>query len=262
MKGFGNLGNTCYFNTAIQCLLHIPVLTNHLIRNPYEGECTFTTGYSQLVKIYWTKGQETVDIKPLLNIFQKEFPRFKSHEQHDVQEAILCVIDILERSVPDVKRWFYGKKVQETIWPGGKSSNEENFSIHLITSNGKDMGKMLSDSTAWNVIENFEDTEGKTHHVATTRMLFSKLPQVFMLSFDRKSHIQIIENIQIGGSEYTLIASAVHVGHQDDGHYVSFVKRRNKWFLIDDDTIKEHSLPDEASHYFMVYNLKIKVGYK
>jgi hypothetical protein len=36
---------------------------------------------------------------------------------------------------------------------------------------------------------------------------------------------------------------------------VSFVKRRNKWFLVDDDTIKEHPLPNEAGYYFMVYNL-------
>jgi len=256
MKGFGNLGNTCYFNTAIQCLLHIPVLTNHLIRNPYEGECAFTTKYSELVKTYWTKGQDTLSIDDLLTEFRKKFPRFGSREQHDVQEAILCIIDILETAVPEVKKWFYGKKVQETLWPGGKSSNEEDFSIHLITANGKDMAKMLSNSTGWNTLTDFEDTDGKTHHVATTRMLFSKLPQVLMISFDRKSHIQIIENIQISDREYNLIASAVHVGHQDDGHYVSFVKRRNKWFLVDDDSVKEHPLPDEAGYYFMVYNLK------
>jgi ubiquitin C-terminal hydrolase len=210
--------------------------------------------YSQLVKTYWTKGQETLDIKPLLGAFQTLFPRFGSKEQHDVQEAILCIIDILETARPEIKQWFYGKKVQETLWPGGKSSNEEEFSVHLITSDGKDMAKMLSESTKWSTLTDFVDTEGKTHHVATTRMLFSKLPQVLMISFDRKSHIEIIENIIIDKYEYNLIASAVHVGYQNDGHYVSFVKRRNKWFLIDDDSVREHPLPEEAGYYFMVYN--------
>jgi ubiquitin C-terminal hydrolase len=256
MKGFENHGNTCYFNTAVQCLLYIPALTNYFIREPYTGECPFTVRYSELVKTYWTKGQETLSVNDLLTEFRKKFPRFGSKEQHDVQEAVLCIIDILENVRPEIKKWFYGKKTQETIWPGGKSSNEEDFSIHLITSDGRDMGKMLSESTAWNTLTEFEDTEGKTHHVATTRMLFSKLPQVLMISFDRKSHIQIIENIIIDKYEYNLISTAVHVGHQDDGHYVSFVKRRNKWFLVDDDTIKEHPLPNEAGYYFMVYNLK------
>ena len=218
--------------------------------------CTFTRAYSDFIRVYWTRGQETVDVKPLLTAFQKEFPRFKTNEQHDVQEAVMCIIDIIERAEPVVKEWFYGKKTQETIWPGGKSSNEEDFSIHLITPEGGDMGKMLAKSTDWNTLENFEDTQGKVHNVATTRMVFSKLSQILMISFDRKSHIKVIETIHIGGVEYDLIASAVHVGNQNDGHYISFVKRKNKWFLLNDENIKEHELPNEAGHYFMVYNLK------
>jgi len=256
MKGIENHGNTCYFNTALQCLLYIPVLSNYFIRHPYEGECLFTKEYSNLCKTYWTKGQSKVDIIPLITHFREKFPRFGSREQHDVQETIMCIIDILERAEPKLKEWFYGKKTQETIWPGGKSSNEEEFSVHLINSEGKDLGKMLSESTDWNTIENFEDAEGKKHHVATTRMLFSKLPQLLMISFDRKSHIHIIEKLIIDKYEYNLISTAVHVGRQYDGHYVSFVKRKNKWFLIDDDTIQEHELPEEAGYYFMVYNLK------
>src|SRR6056300_1466264 len=256
MKGLTNLGNTCYFNTAVQCLLHTPVLTNYFLKKPYEGGCRFTRVYSNFVTVYWTGGHSKLCVSPLLSMFQTEFPRFKSKEQHDVQEAILCIIDILERSIPIIKKWFYGKKVQETIWPGGKSTNEEDFSVHLITSNGTDMEEMLKKSTDWDVIENFEDNEGKVHNVATTRKLFSKLPQILMISFDRKSHIKIIENILMGKYEYNLIASAVHVGFQNDGHYVGFVKRRNKWYYANDDHITQQDLPEEAGHYFMVYNLK------
>ena len=242
MRGFLNLGNTCYFNTALQCLLHIPILTNYIIIHPYDGECEFTKMYYEVTKTYWTEGNE--------------FPRFKLEEQHDVQEAILCIIDILERAVPLIKKWFYGKKVQETIWPGGKTTNEEDFSVHLITSNGNDMEEMLKKSTDWDVLDNFEDTEGKVHNVATTRKLFSKLPQILMISFDRKSHIKIIENILMDKYEYNLIASAVHVGLQNDGHYMSFVKRRNMWFCINDEMVREEELPDQGGFYFMVYNLK------
>ena len=118
------------------------------------------------------------------------------------------------------------------------------------------MGEMLSKSTDWYTIENFEDNKGKKHHVATTRMLFSKLPQILMISFDRKSHIEIIENILINDYEYNLVSTAVHVGAQNDGHYVSFAKRRDKWFCINDEMVREEELPDQAGFYFMVYNLK------
>ena len=257
MKGLENHGNTCYFNTALQCLLNIPALSNYFIRHPYTGECEFTKAYGDLVRRYWTKGNNDINVTKVLELFREKFPRFKSEEQNDVQEAILCIIDILELSRPEIKHWFYGKKTQENVWPGGKSSSQEDFSVHLITSEGKDMATMLEKSTDWNTLTDFEDTEGKTHHVATTRMVFSKLPQVLMISFDRKSHIKIIENILMDKYEYNLIASAVHVGMQNDGHYVGFVKRRNKWYFANDDHITQQELPEEAGHYFMVYNLKI-----
>ena len=200
MRGFSNIGNTCYFNTALQCLLHIPILSNYLIRNPYKGDCEFTQIYNELTHIYWTKGEEMINVETILKAFQKNFPRFKSDQQNDVQEAILCIIDILERAIPEIKKWFYGKKIQETIWSGGKSTNEEDFSVHLVTSDSTDMEEMLKKSVDWDVIQNFEDTEGKVHHLATTRMVFSKLPRVLMISFDSKSHIEIIEKINMSSA--------------------------------------------------------------
>jgi ubiquitin C-terminal hydrolase len=56
--------------------------------------------------------------------------------------------------------------------------------------------------------------------------------------------------------EYNLVSTAVHVGAQNDGHYVSFTKRRDKWFCINDEMVREEELPDQAGFYFMVYNLK------
>lgn len=256
MKGIENRGNTCYFNTALQCMLYIPVLSNYYIRHPYQGECKFSRVYSNLTKEYWTKGQSSVNVSGLLTLFQEQFPRFKKNEQHDVQEALLCIIDVLEKSTPEIRRWFYGKKVQETIWPTGKSTNEEDFCIHLVTSDGKDMGGILSKSTDWNVVDNYVDDDGKRHNLATTRMVFSQLPQVLIISFDKKCHVQILEKLIIDNKQYNLISTALHVGDQNDGHYVSFVKRKNKWLLINDEHMKEHELPEEGGFYLMVYNLK------
>jgi ubiquitin C-terminal hydrolase len=118
------------------------------------------------------------------------------------------------------------------------------------------METMLLKSTDWNTIENFEDNDGKVHHVATSRSVFSKLPQVLMISFDSKSHIKIIENLLIQDYEYNLISAALHVGHQNDGHYVSFVKHTDKWYYINDDFVNEANLPNSGVHYVLVYNLR------
>ena len=256
MKGFFNGGQTCYFNTALQLVLYIPALSNYYIRKPYSGECTFTRAYSDLVRSYWTRGYQAISAKHVLDAFIQRFPRFgDTDEQQDVQEAVLCIIDILEQATPEIKLWFYGKKKQETVWPGGRSSSEEDFLVHILTSNGKDMAGILNKSIDWNVIENFTDDDGKQHRLAASRMIFSKLPQILMISFDRKSFVEIMEQLTIDGQQYNLISTALHVGNQHDGHYVSFVKRRNKWFLINDENIEEHDLPPEGGYYFMVYKL-------
>ena len=77
-----------------------------------------------------------------------------------------------------------------------------------------------------------------------------------MISFDRKSHINVIEKIRIDKYEYNLIASAVHLGIQEDGHYVSFVKHTDKWYYINDEFVDEAQLPTSGGHYVLVYNLK------
>jgi ubiquitin C-terminal hydrolase len=256
MRGFVNDDTMCYFNSAIQCLFNIPILTNHFLRDPYkDGKCMFTVIYQVLLKQYWTADKTPLNLDGLHFAFRKEFPRFGSDEQHDVQETVLCIIDILERSQPIIKDWFYGKKVQETIWPGGKTVNEEDFSIHLMTYKGdSDMSKMIKDSTDWNVLENFQDTDGITYNAATTRMLFSKLPPILMISFDTKSCIQMIQDMSLDGHQYKLIACVLHVGNQRGGHYVSYIRRKSNWYLINDEHVKETPPPPEGSYYLMVYS--------
>ena len=73
------------------------------------------------------------------------------------------------------------------------------------------------------------------------------------------NNIKVKNFYDINEHEYNLISTAVHVGAQDDGHYVSFVKKRNKWFFINDEMVREEELPDEAGFYFMVYNLKATI---
>ena len=257
MRGFLNLGNTCYFNSVVQCLLHIPVLSNYFLKTNYKGDCEFTKLYQTLVKFYWVSEEKgCINLKPLMREFFKHFPRFDNADPQDAQEAILCIIDILVRSSPIIKSWFYGKKTQETVWPGGKTSTSEDFSIHITSTNGDNLGEMLNKSTGWNVIENFEDTNGKIHNVATTRMLFSKLPQVLIISLDKKTNISVIEKLLIDKYEYNLIASATHIGNEMDGHYVSFVRREDKWYNANDEFLNEINLLTSGGHYVMVYNLK------
>jgi ubiquitin C-terminal hydrolase len=259
MRGFYNLGATCYFNASLQCLLHTPQLSNFFILHGFSGDCAFTKMYGDLVRLFWSDQLpgKPIDPGPLLKLFQKHFPRFRIGQQHDVQEAVLCIIDILERAIPEFKNLFYGKKVQETVYPGGRATRDEPFSVHIVCSHGDDLGEMIRKSTDWNVLTDFVDGKGKQHHCATTRTQFSVMPSVFMISFDKKSFVRgVYDNIEIGDLTYGLVASAVHLGIQHGGHYVAYTKHKEKWYYKDDDFVNEVSLNKDGGHYFLVYCLK------
>lgn len=223
----------------------------------YTGSCEFTKAFFDLShRVAVTEKGAPLDVRSLLVMFQKHFPRFTLGRQHDVQETILCIIDILERGAPELKTLFYGKKMQETIYPGGKKTHEEDFSVHLMCPvGGKDFEAMFKESLQWNTLTDYIDDTGKTHHVATTRNVFTALPRVFMVSFDKKSFITLAEHIEVVGVKYRLLTAAAHAGVQWDGHYVAFTRCGDQWYYMNDDFVeKVGSLPRKGGFYFLMYH--------
>lgn len=257
MHGFTNIGNTCYFNSAIQCFLHIHDISSHIIHNKYEGSCLFTQIYEKIVNTYFsTREVKVFTLEPLLHEFVKLYPRFKIGEPHDAQDALLCIIDILEKEYPIIKDLLYGETTQVTISPVGKNSIKTPFCIHFLNMGKqiKSINEMIEDGYNWNTIEDYVDDNGKKHHVATTRRTISKKPKILLVSFDTKSHVKVEEQLNLG---YVLKGTIIHKGIQWGGHYMSMSKFGEDWFIQDDDSLGKLShLPKEDSHYILVYSLK------
>ena len=116
---------------------------------------------------------------------------------------------------------------------------------------------MIKESNGWNTIEDYVDNDGKKHNVATTRNIFSKYPNIFVVSFDKKSFVKIEKNLNIGNNIYELQSTIIHKGIQCGGHYMSTIKIGENWFIQDDDNLgKLNDLPKEDNHFILVYNLK------
>lgn len=251
MHGFYNNGNTCYFNSAVQLLLRIHELSSHILKTDYTGDCDFTIKYKELIKVYFqNENFLKINIEPLLKSFQKIFPRFKSLYPHDAQDALFCVIDILEKSYPRLKSLVYGKRTQLTICPTSTKTMVEPFSFLILNGDKPTVGEMVTSSEKWHTLDDYEDDDGIKHNVATTKTYISEYPKVLFVSFDKKVNVNVNDF-----DNYELCASILHYGNQRGGHYVSMVKLKD-WYQQDDDTITKMELPSTDSHHVLMYIAK------
>jgi len=246
MRGLWNIGNSCWFNTSIQCLAHVPPLTKHLFSlPPYTGPCDITREYQKIVRELFTKDKtEPVSPSDLLGAFRLRFPQFTTGQQHDAQEAILLLIDVFEQSLGKelVQDIFNGEDSQETLWNDGMSTVKSPFTtLVLDVSEPCRLHDLLEDRFEERNIEGYVDAQGRTHEVAGIRNRVSKWPRIVSFSFsmyDYKFPIEI--PFEFEGKK--LFACVLHQGVQRGGHYALLVRRFEKWYIKDDESVRE--IPD------------------
>ena len=131
LSGIINYGNSCYMNTALQCLSNIPSLRDFFLNKIFlndldqkKNECDFTIEFYKIILALWNKN---CIIRP--NSFKKEIMRlvlktgsninFLGNNQNDVQEFLLFILNNLHNSL--------SKKVNMKI--NGKIQNEMDIKI-------------------------------------------------------------------------------------------------------------------------------------
>jgi ubiquitin C-terminal hydrolase len=243
MRGLVNLGNTCYFNTAVQCLAHVPPLTKHFFFNDLDDlQCEITREYQKVVMALFTKGaQGPVDPRNLLSAFRTRFPAFANNGQHDAQEVTLVLIDVFEQSLGKefVTKIFNGEEAQETTWPDGTKIKRSPFTT-LILDVGEParLADLIRDREEPTGISDYIDDSGKKHHVAAIRNRVERWPNVIGFTFAMYSYKFPIE-IPLEFEGRKLFACILHTGAQYGGHYALLVRRYDKWYIKDDENVNE-----------------------
>lgn len=256
MRGLVNLGNTCYFNTAIQCLAHCPALSKHLFFNDYTGDCNLTREYQKVAKQLFLSGaSDPVNPQSLLSVFRTQFSSFSNNGQHDAQEVIVCLIDIFEKSLGKdfIQDIFNGEEVQETVFPGGSSMTKETFTTLIldVNSNSK-LETILENRWKHAGIADYLDDTGRRHRVAAVGRKVTRWPKIIGFTFsmyNSKFQIEIPEKFE--GRH--LFAVVLHAGIVWGGHYALAVKRYGKWYLKDDESVTELTEPPTKGLFYMAW---------
>lgn len=243
MRGLVNLGSTCYFNTAVQCLAHVPALSKHFFStNLDQTNCEITREYQKVVKKLFLKDvKDPVNPVDLLRVFQAKYPRF-GPGQHDAQEVILVLVDVFENSLGKefITGIFNGLDSQVTVYPGGRSTVQTPFTTLLLDVTREcTLEDLLDERKKPVAISGYKDSADKEHHVAAVCTEVVKWPKVFGFSFSMYNTKFPVKIPLAFGPSHKLFACVIHQGVQMGGHYAVLVRRFDKWYLKDDEQVSE-----------------------
>ncbi|CAI0419696.1 unnamed protein product [Linum tenue] len=143
LKGMQNLGNTCFMNSAIQCLAHTSKLTDYFLddykkeinwENPLGMKGGLAVAFGDLLRKLWTPGSSSISPTIFKQRLATFAPQFSGYNQHDSQEFLAFLLDGLHEDLNRVKDKPYieGKdsegrpdvEVAEECWQNHMARND------------------------------------------------------------------------------------------------------------------------------------------
>ncbi|XVF24583.1 hypothetical protein REPUB_Repub13aG0140400 [Reevesia pubescens] len=116
LTGLLNLGNTCFMNSAIQCLVHTPEFARYF-REDYHQEINWQNplgmvgelalAFGELLRKLWAPGRTPVAPRPFKAKLARFAPQFSGYNQHDSQELLAFLLDGLHEDLNRVKHKPY-----------------------------------------------------------------------------------------------------------------------------------------------------------
>ncbi|KAJ2336916.1 hypothetical protein GGI00_000556, partial [Coemansia sp. RSA 2681] len=107
--GLNNLGNTCFMNSALQCLGHFSELTRYFVSQVYKHELNrdnplgmkgaVASAYGRLVNSMWEIGRGAYAPRAFKQTIAQWAPQFRGYNQQDAPEFLAFLLDGLHEDL-------------------------------------------------------------------------------------------------------------------------------------------------------------------
>lgn len=268
-QGLRNVGNTCFLNSTLQCLLHTPPVHN------YKHTCNKPVCTLCLLK------RLSVTRSTLPQDFLRYLPRigrqFRLGNQEDAHELLRGVVDLLgpKQFIRSVFGGVLKSRVQCQQCSFASETYDEFLDLSLELSSN-DIQKCLKDFCKVETLDGsnrYLCPRCKVRVAAFKQLKIKTPPLILSLHLKRFTNqgrkdtrpVRYFEKLDLTPCTvtqtkhtYSLYAVLVHVGHScRSGHYFSYIKAANDvWYEMNDSHVSQTNLQralNQQSAYILFY---------
>ena len=289
-RGFKNIGNSCYMNTALQVLLGSFNLDDSLIKNPDMERSEEQKNNTQAVidsfkklRDAWNNGNPSEEqLKKFNSALCTRYPdNFSKGKQCDATEVVSSLIQSLglddgfvvpcTQTITDIKDKELSKTSSKdfplalALGDDSKTTMQDLIDLYQKKENLTGDDQYKYNRKKIDAIKKVEITPG-----ATSDILTFSLKRFENTQNKNKKSIVINEDIKIMGETYRVKSIGIHSGAHNVGHYFAYNRDGEDWFCMDDFTVSKVSQEDvlemasgitdsNCQAYFLTYE-KVKIG--
>jgi ubiquitin carboxyl-terminal hydrolase 36/42 len=286
LRGFRNLGNTCYMNSTLQALLSSNILNTALllyIRKRPEALKDFSPMlieyYRVILDLLGKNVSPVYEPRQFKMTLDKENERFRGFAQQDANELTQYIVNEFADEKKDegvariVRRLCFGKYKSYICCDECKHIEEgySNFldvTLPIPSTRNPDLEDCFKRFAQYEVLEGSNKWRCPKCNklvVAYKKMEINDVPEVAVFTLNRfrgtmknNTPVKIYHLIELEGKKLKLIATVNHYGATGGGHYGAYVTRKDKWYRADDSTIHESNgdtVLNDPSVYMVIYQV-------
>jgi hypothetical protein len=282
MKGFHNIGNTCYLNSGLQMLIQNKNLCHLIIK--YSDQSTILKTIGDFINDYHNGYNNVLIPQDIKRIVEQRQEMFIGFRQHDSAEFVVFLLDIIDEEIKKIDSKLLGVDLifglESNVRIKCKLKVCLNISNHIeknnyllldINNNTKTLDDCYRLSKSSEILEDSnmyycENCKAKT--IASKRTKIVKWPDnlIIWLKRFKQSGMRLdkidnqIEVPLMWRHNMKLQGFVIHSGGLHGGHYIYVGLVNDKWYLFNDSSVSEIQNEAQLNNYlstaYLIYYKK------